>query len=274
MKTLAFWGIFAIPVFWGIGFPLTHNSVQHFSPGLFAFYRQAIAAVCLLPLAIKYRNQINLRVIIGGFFISLWATLSIVCQSYALATTSSAMTAFFVTLNILFVPFLAFVFRLSAIKLVDVITVVLGVISIFVTFHGSISNLETGNLFAFVAAFAIAMNIITVQIITKHATVNKSLLIFFSVLFGMCFLAYFPLNSNNNILLMPASVGWSILYLGGIATALAYMLQITFQKQVGATRTAIILNLDLVFAGLFGLINGESLTLFQVIGGAIALFAS
>ncbi len=274
MNKLAFWGIFIIPIFWGIGFPLTHNAVRLVNPGVFAFYRQVIAAVCLFPFAVKFFSQLDKRIIIGGFFIGLWSTLSMVSQSFALSTISSAMTAFFVTLNILFVPFLLLVFNLSRIKIADVVAVLLGLLSIFITFHGSLSGFRTGDLFGLLAAFAIAMNIITIQIITKDKAINRFLLAFISMVFGVIFLCYFPLASGTNESFGSAKVWGALLYQGCISTALAYLLQMMFQKQVGETRTSLILNLDLVFASLFGLLNSEPLTLAQIMGGLLALFAS
>jgi drug/metabolite transporter (DMT)-like permease len=210
---------------------------------------------------------------VGGFFIGFWSTLNMVAQSFALSTISSAMTAFFVTLNILFVPFLLFGFGLSRLKIVDIVAVILGLISIFVIFHGSLSGIKKGDLFGLLAAFSIAMNIVTIYIVTKNQAVNRLLLAFVSMAFGVVFLSYFPFLSSQKLLVEPKVWG-ALLYQGCISTALAYLLQMTFQGKVGETRTAIILNLDLVFASLFGLLNGESLTLSQIIGGGIALFAS
>jgi drug/metabolite transporter (DMT)-like permease len=93
------------------------------------------------------------------------------------------------------------------------------------------------------------------------------------MLFGVLLLSYFPLVSHDNLFDSPIAWG-ALLYQGAISTALAYLLQMMFQKEVGETRTAIILNLDLVFASLFGLVNKESLTLAQIIGESVALFAS
>lgn len=273
MRNLAFWGIFVIPILWGAGFPLTHNAVRLVNPGYFAFCRIVIAAICLFPFALKYFSQINKKVIIGGCLVGFWSTLNMVAQSFALSTISSAMTAFFVTLNILFVPFLLFAFRLSRLKIVDIFAVILGLISIFITFHGSLTALKMGDWYGLLAAFSIAMNIVTIQIVTKNQATNKLLLAFFSMLFGILFLSYFPATSHDNMLSSPTIWG-ALLYQGAISTALAYLLQMTFQKNVGETRTAIILNLDLVFASLFGLINSEMLTGYQIAGGIVALFAS
>ncbi|MCE3269095.1 MAG: hypothetical protein K0R49_1347 [Burkholderiales bacterium] len=107
MNKIAFWSIFIIPVFWGVGFPLTHNAVALFNPGLFAFYRLMVAAICLFPFVLWSFKEINRKIVIGGFLIGIFSTLSIVSQSYSLSMTNSAMTAFLITLNILFVPFLS-----------------------------------------------------------------------------------------------------------------------------------------------------------------------
>ncbi|MCC2624330.1 MAG: hypothetical protein K0R14_203 [Burkholderiales bacterium] len=274
MNRLAFWAIFIIPVFWGIGFPLTHNAVATFNPGLFAFYRQVVATICLLPIALWSFKEINKRIIIGGLLLGLFNTLSILSQSYALSIINSAMTAFFITLNIIFVPFLVLIFRAGKFKTIDITIVSLGIISILVTFNGNLNSFSRGDLFGLFAAFTIAMNITMVQIMTKHQSMNRLLLSFFSVMFGMLFLSYYPIIYTSYGLFKSSSVWAAIIYQGAISTALAVVLQMLFQKKVGPTRTGVILNLDLVFASLFGLVNGELLTLSQILGGIIAIFAS
>ena len=274
MNKLAFWGVFIIPIIWGLGYPLTHNAVAILNPGVFVFYRMVVATFCLLPFALWSFKKINRRVIIGGLLMGACNTMGIVNQGYALLTISSEMTAFFVTLNIIFVPFLALIFRVTKFRWIDFVVVLLGVISILISFNGYITGVSIGNLYGLLAAFSFAMYIIVVQIMTKKQATDSLLLSFFSVMFGAIFLSYFPIHYPHQVGFSNVTVWGAFVYQGAICGALAVLLQMLFQKRVGPTRTAVILNLDLVFAGLFGLANGELLTLSQIIGGVIALFAS
>ncbi len=82
---------------------------------------------------------------------------------------------------------------------------------------------------------------------------------------------YFPLSSESWQPLTNITVWGAVLYMGILSTALAIFLQINFQKQVGATRTSLIFNLDLVSASIFGMVNKEPLYANQILGG-LAIF--
>lgn len=277
MKRTAFFGILIIPILWGIGFPLTHNAVQNVNPGVFAFYRQLTGAIILLPFAYPYFKLIDKKLIFSGSIVGLFTALNVIGQSYALVTLTSSTTAFFVTLNILFVPFLAYLFKISKISLIDLIAVALGILSIYVTFGGEIPDIKNGAIYGLLAALAIASNIVFIDFLTKNASINRIILAFISLAISTILLSIFPIIYEYSFSFTNegyTGIIVAILYQGAITTALALFLQLKYQKELGGSRTAIILNLDLVFASLFGLVNSESLSMYQIIGGLIALIAA
>lgn len=272
----ALFAIFLIPVIWGIGFPLTHNAVQDINPGLYAFFRALVAAIALLPLAFKHLRANNKKTVIGGALLGLFSALNTLGQSYALKDLSSATTAFLVTLNIIFIPFLFYAFSRIKPSLIDILSVAMGVLGAYIILGPTFNNFSTGYLWGGLAAFSIAMTIALVSKITttqKEEPINRVLLSFYQILFCMIFLLYFPIAKSWEPMINPKVWG-AIIYMGIFSTALAVFLQITYQKQVGATRTSIIFNLDLVFASLFGLINKEPLYTHQIIGGLTIFIAA
>jgi drug/metabolite transporter (DMT)-like permease len=266
--------IFTIPIVWGLGFTLTHNAVRIMDPGVFAFCRQIVASLCLLPFALPYAKQINRQTLTWSFLIGLLGALNVLCQSYALTSLASAQIAFFVTINIIFVPFLAYFFKISKINILDVGAIGLGILSIIITFNGNLVKISTGDLLGICAAFLIASNIIAISIMVKHCSANRILLTCMSCLFGCIILSpFFESNSIEKIANNSTSLA-AILFQGCISTAAAYFIQIKYQKDVGPTKTALILNMDLFFAAIFGLINGEALQLHQIIGGCVAFLST
>ncbi len=266
--------IFIVPIVWGLGFTLTHNAVIVVNPGLFTFYRQLTASICLLPFALPYFKQINRQVLFWAFTLGLLTLSSVLCQAFALMTLSSAQIAFFVTLNILFVPFLAGLFQVAKLKLIDMGAVVIGIISVLITFGGTLGNFGVGGLLGLGASLSIALSIVTVSIMVKKCSANRMLLTFLSIAFGAILLIPFPIYYTIPDQINHSSIWSTILFQGCISTAVAYFIQMKFQRDVGTTKTALILNLDLFFAGIFGLINGEALSTAQIIGGCVAFIAS
>ncbi|RTK94609.1 MAG: DMT family transporter [Neisseriaceae bacterium] len=266
---------FIIPIVWGLSFIVTHNAVQIVNPGEFAFYRMLTASICLFPFAMKYLKEINIKVILWSFAIAACGTGNILCQAFALSQANSSKVAFYVTLNILFVPFIAVLFRVAKLELLEIVAVFIGVTSIFINFGGDLSIFSSGDAFGLMAALSIALNIVLTQKMLQHLHVSKILLTFLSIFFGAILLLYFPLHhSTISIIFDNHSVLFAVIYQGAMATALAYFIQIKYQKEIGATSAALIMNLDLAFAAIFGYFNHETMTVLQVVACVVAFTSS
>ena len=271
---VAFWAIFAIPLIWGIGFPLTHNAVAHIDPGLYAFARSLVAVLALLPFALPFVLKANRRTVIGGLLLGGFSALNIVSQSYALSYLSSASTAFCVTLSVVFIPFVMLAMRQGMPSRIDIVSVLIGLVGAYVFLGAQLDGLNIGYAWGLAAAFAIAMNICIVgKLTSQQSGIHRLALAFFQLLFGTVALAWFPFNRPLEPLVR-TEVWIAIVFMGVMSTALAVVLQTRYQQRVGSTRTSVIFNLDLVFASLFGLLNKEPLTIAQVAGGAVLFLAS
>ena len=270
----AFWAILSIPFIWGIGFPLTHNAVAHINPGLYAFSRSLVATVTLLPFAVPHLRKTDRRTLLAGLVLGVFSALNVVSQSYALSHLTSASTAFCITLNILFIPFIMMAIRGGKPSRLDLASVALGLLGIYIILGPNLDHFSVGYVWGGLAAFAIAMNICLVgKLTSKGSEINRLALGFYQLLFATLALVYFPFHQS----LAPVArteVWIAIGFMGMFSTALAVYLQTRFQQRVGSTRTSVIFNLDLVFASLFGLLNREPLSTAQVMGGAVAFLAS
>ncbi|MFF9017974.1 DMT family transporter [Streptomyces sp. NPDC014870] len=268
--------IFAIPLIWGIGFPLTHNAVEVVDPGLYAFARSLVATVALLPFALPVALRASRKAVLGGLVLGLFSALNIVSQSYALHYLSSASTAFCVTMCIVFIPFVSAALGQGWPSKVDLASVVVGVIGAFIVLGPDLDDISVGYLWGGLAAFAIAMTISIIGKLTSEpesGQVDRLALGFFQVLFGTLALLYFPFK-RDLAPLTETRVWIAVVFMGVLSTALAIYLQTRYQRRVGSARTSVIFNLDLVFASLFGLVNRESLSLSQIFGGAVIFLAS
>lgn len=273
---VALLAIFAIPLIWGIGFPLTHNAVAVVDPGLYAFARSLVATVALLPIALPVALRASRKALLGGLVLGLFSALNIVSLSYALHYLSSASTAFCATMSIAFIPFVSAALGQGWPSRVDLASVVVGIVGAFIVLGPDLDDVSVGYLWGGLAAFAIAMTISIIGKLTSEpesGQVDRLALGFFQVLFGTVALFYFPFR-RDLAPLTDTKVWIAIVFMGVMSTAVAIYLQTRFQRRVGSARTAVIFNLDLVFASLFGLVNRESLSLSQIFGGAVIFLAS
>ena len=247
------WYFYLIPIIWGLGFTLTHNAVRNIDPGKFAFFRQLVALLCLLPFAFSYLKKISKQVILWSIIISLCNTSNILCQAYALTQINSTQIAFYVTLNIIFVPFFAYLLKIWVFDLIEVIAVIIGVISLVINYQGDLQGIGSGDIFGLVSSISIALSIVTTQKMLQSIKAEKVLMTFLSIFWSTCFLLCFLFtNSVNAASEYNAQAIFAILFQGAISTAFAYYIQLRYQQRVGATNAALILNLDLAFASFFG----------------------
>lgn len=271
---VALLAIFAIPLIWGIGFPLTHNAVAEIDPGLYAFARSLVATAALAPFALPVALRANRRTLIGGLVLGVFSAINMMSQSYALSYLSSASTAFCVTMSIAFIPFVMLLLGQGWPSRMDLASVGVGIVGAFIVLGTHLDHISVGYAWGGVAAFAIAVNICVIGKLTSQpGKVDRMALAFFQLLFGSLALLYFPFHYR----LAPlghTKVWIAVCFMGVMSTALAIFLQTRFQRRVGSARTSVIFNLDLVFASLFGLINGESLTVSQIAGGSVIFLAS
>lgn len=72
----------------------------------------------------------------------------------------------------------------------------------------------------------------------------------------------------------PDAAAWfAVLWTGGLATAAALVVQTWAQTRLGATRTAVIMTLEPVFAAVLGALAGHDLTARQLLGAGLVLLA-
>lgn len=271
---IAFWAIFLVPILWGIGFPVTHNAVKLIDPGLYVFLRAAVAIVVMLPFVWSSLRQSSRRIVLGGFLLGMTSAINSVGQAYALQYLPSATVAFLVTLNIVFVPFVIMAMGQGKPSRIDLLSIAIGVLGAYVILGPVFGQLSMGYVWGLINALFIAIAIGIVGTLSPGMTRSERLsLSFYQVLFTLLLLLYFPFSRDwSPVSTFPV---WSaIIYMGMFSSAAAILLQVTFQQRVGNTRTAVIFNLDLVFASLFGLINREQLSPTQIIGGSIIFLAS
>lgn len=269
--------IFLIPVLWGLGFTLTHNAVQQMDAGVYAFFRALVACIFLFPFALKAKLKANRQTLAYGAIFGLLFALQFTGHSHALVSLSSATTAFIVSLNAVMIIFVMLFFKNHKTTLTDIIAIGLGILGAYFILNPKFHKLNLGYAWAGLATVAVTLSILVIgHLSNQPKTVgknNKMTFIFFQSLFCMLFLLYFPATKPIPVFVLNST--WlAVVYMGTFATALTLLMQLYWQHQVGNVRAALIYNLDVVFAGMFGFLNGEHVTLMQGMGGGLIFIAS
>lgn len=269
-----------IAAIWGTTFTVVHQTVANFPPLALIALRFGCAALLLAPLVLRRGvrwHEVKVGLLLGGLLFGGFAA-----QTLGLQRTTPARAGFITGLNVVLVPLFGLIWGqrppMRALLGVAVATAGLAVLTwgCAVPWLGcsvaaaTAPQQQWGDLLVLLCAAAFALHIVAVSryaTTLPAATVNTWQLIAAAVLAsGTAFATERPFPVPS-----PAVIG-AALFLGVIATALVFALQLHVQRYTTATHTALIFALEPVFAALFArLWIGEQLTGAVLLGGAIML---
>lgn len=271
-----------IALIWGTTFTVVHGSVAAFPVWAFLALRFGVAAIVFLPTLVRDRSALSLPTLKVGLLLGTLLGIGFATQTFGLRFTTPARAGFITGLNVVLVPLLGLLFGQMPPRRA-VIGVVLAVVGLAILSWGcylpGLACVDTtvaqprqllGDLLVLLCALAFAMHIVAVS---RWATqlpvlaVNTVQLIVVAVV-----TAVLSLLTERPLSLPSAPVWLGALYLGLVATALVFALQLKLQRYTSATHTALIFALEPVFAAFFSwLWIGEALTAATMLGGGLML---
>lgn len=268
VATTASLNLIAIAAIWGATFPLIKNAVIFISPSSFVAIRFLLACLLLLPIALVRIKRLTRFMLISGVLIGLMNGVSYITQTIGLQTIDSSRAAFITGMNVIFVPFLMPLFKLGKPTLIDISSIFLCCVGLYVLTGATVHGFTYGDFMVLAAAFTMALTITYIQWSAQWVT-HHTLLAFLQILFTwpIALIVSGPIDTAH---LSNPSVLIGLSFCAIIATALALYLQIKYQVRTTATRASMIFMLEPVFASIFALlINGEAITPHVIAGGAI-----
>ncbi len=265
-----------LALLWGATFVVVKGALHDVSSMCFLSLRFAVASLCMLLLfsgkfASMSRREFW-RGMRGGFITGIFLWGGYALQTWGLERTSAGNSGFLTGLYIVLVPIIsAACYRrwprpaeLSGIAVASIGILLLTAPASLAAFH-----LNSGDLLTIGCAVVFAVQLIVLGYFAQRER-------FEAVATGQivctCLISTVALTVEPPRIAWTPSVITAILITGIFATALAFALQTWAQQYTTATRTALILSLEPVFAYIAAvLIAGEPLTIRSVVGGALIL---
>jgi drug/metabolite transporter (DMT)-like permease len=274
-NTLADISLLLVTVIWGTTFVLVQNAIDFLKPFSFNGFRFLAAAIilflCLILFDKKQLKQINIKIVLSGFFLGFWLFLGYVTQTIGLLYTTTSKAGFITGLSVIFVPlFSLFLFKQfpSRNAVIGVITASVGLFFLTMT---DVTGLNIGDGFVFICAISFALQIIfTGKYSSKYPTllltvIQISTVAILSIICSFIFEDWH--KSLNPHLLFTKDVIIALIITSVFATAAAFFIQTNFQKYTTSTRVALIFSMEPVFAALTGYFwAGERLSSSALIG--------
>ncbi len=263
----------AISFIWGSTFVLVKNALDDIGPFMFIGIR-FILAFLILSLA-SYNNMATMRVsaIKPGIIIGAFLFIGYAFQTVGLQYTSPSNAGFITGLSVVLVPIIYAILKRTWPPLNTWITVALAAVGMYLlsipagTFH-----LAYGDLLVFFCAIGFALHIVAVDHFAhRHNAVVISgiQILFVGMVSTSIGLAIEPMPAYINTDLVSAIIITSVL-----ATALAFLVQNYMQKFSTATRFAIVLATEPVFAAITSYFwAGDRLTERAIFGGGLIIAA-
>ncbi|MEJ2792459.1 DMT family transporter [Iodobacter sp. LRB] len=284
-KNLVYIKLAMVSFIWGGTFVAGRYLSGEVAPLLAAFLRFLLASVTLImiisfkkELIIQLTKAQLLRLLVLGFFGIFSYNL---CFFYGLHYISASRASLIVALNPALIALAAFMFRgekLSVLNIFGVLACVIGAAIVILSKNASVviplADAWKGDVFILgcvlswviysVFSKKIVMEIGPVHTVTYSVVAGTFMLLFALLFYGDISMSAIELISRQQVL--------SLIYLGVIGSACAYIWYYDGIREVGATKAGVFIALNPLSAVVLScLILGESLSMAMFAGGAIAI---
>jgi drug/metabolite transporter (DMT)-like permease len=257
-----------VSLVWGSTFVLTKQSVAGFPVFAFLSLRFGLATVVLCLAFGQRLRSLSRRTITAGVVIGVVLFAGLALQTIGLRYTTASKSAFIASMSVVIVPILsAAVLRDPPARpaVVGILLATLGLALLTLPVGnlgestGAWLGWQRGDLITFGCAICFAVQIVCVSVFAQQTDAMSLTIIQVAVAALLSALAAGLVEGWPSS--VPADVGLAAAFTGVMATALAFAVQNGVQAWTSATRTALILTTEPVFAALLGYVMvGERLT--------------
>ncbi|NLH68888.1 MAG: DMT family transporter [Brooklawnia sp.] len=260
-------------ILWGSTFFVLKDMLTRIDASDLLAVRFTIAALVLLVLMHR-RLQMDRRTIWHGVVMGCLYGVAQLLQTYGLAQTSASISGFLTGLYVVMTPILEAVLLKARVSQrvwlgVALATAGLGVLTIAPGLGAA--RFGWGELLTVLSAFTYAGHIVYTGRVSTRALTLRLSTVQTATVAVICVLAALPGG-----IALPQRPGdwWAVLYLAIACGALAGVLQVWAQAKVPATRAAVIMSSEPIWAAVFAIGAGqEELGWRTIIGGAAMVAA-
>ena len=276
-KGVAIGGLILVTVIWGGGFVASDMALESMKPFQIMMVRFLLASVLMGLVSMGQRKKevkIENRAgaIKAGMLMGLTLFAGFALQIVGLQYTTPSKNAFLTALNVVIVPFIAFVILKKKVGVKGIVGAIMAVAGVaLLSLNGNLT-LGIGDLLSLFCAVGFALQIfLTGEFVKKYPAAVLNLVQMFTA-FVLSTISMFVFGETD---FQVTTKGWlSVLYLAVISTTICYLLQTACQKYVEETKAAIILCMESVFGTVFSIIIlHEVITPRMVVGCIIILIA-
>jgi drug/metabolite transporter (DMT)-like permease len=271
--------LLSIAFIWGASFVIVKDAVQAIPILTFLALRFGLA---LLALLLIFNSQLRglgqsyqHHTLWGGALIGLALFGGYAFQTWGLLYTTATKSGFFTGLSVVLVPLFAGLFFRRRVSRPEWLAAGFSTMGLgLIVFGAGVAAIDfnLGDLLTLLAALCFALQIVLIDKLVSEA--NYPILLIAQIAVVALLSTVGALSTNQLTFDWSLPIWEAVVAMGFLATALAFWIQNRFQARSTATRVAIILASEPVFAGIFGyLLKGDRLQPGQWVGTALILTA-
>jgi drug/metabolite transporter (DMT)-like permease len=245
--------------------------------------RFSIGALALGLLVLAQRIALKKRDLLDGLYLGLVVATLFWLQTDGLRFTTTAKSGFITGLYVIFTPMVSMLVgdKLKGSHALAAGMALLGLLMLVYQPGAGMSGWNRGDTETLLNAILVGFHIVMTGRFSRRS--NGWILAWVQVSVVAVVMTAFALLTQGfsglNVPLHRLDVWSALLYLGLLATTVAFWLQSTLQARVGATESAILFSMEPAFAAVIaviGIIPGvkEQLSPFQIMGAAVIVSAA
>ncbi len=261
-----------VAVSWGLTFVLMKPAIQSQPFYDFLATRFTLAVLVMVAVRPQVLRHINRDLLIKGVPIGAMLGFGYVTQTIALELTTAAITGFLTGLYVVATPLLAWLFlrqRVTRKVLVGVVLATIGLALISVNFENF--GIEVGQIWGILCAIFFAAHIVGLGLFSPGLNTYALTVV---QLATCAVISWIGALVDGYQAPETGDVWFAIIFSAVFATAIAFFVQTWAQSHMDASRVAIILTSDVVFAAAIAVAVGQEVLSLQVFIGGVILVAS
>ena len=267
---IAPWALLAVSMAWGLSFVVMKDPIAKQSVNSFLFTRFVVAVLAMLALQPSVLKKIDREILGKGFIAGLLLGSGFILQTLGLDRAGAAVTGFITGLYVVATPVIAALVlkvKISRFTWGCVALATIGLALLSLTGW----SIGIGEFFVLLCAVVFGAHIVALSRWSNGLDAYAMTV----VQLATCALLTGAISFGQGYEAPANLSGWLVIfYTAIICTAIAFVIQTWSQAHISATKVAVIMTMEVVFAALFAVIfGGETLTVKVLIGGAMVLAA-
>jgi len=257
-----------VTVVWGWTFVVVAQAISAYGVMPFLAVRFLIAALTSLLL---WGRHLDRKSLITGMLIGLIPGAGYLLQTWGLRFTTATNAGLITGLFVVLAPVADRIFYGRRLRSVAWLSIGLSLIGMSLLTGRLPTELAAGDLLAFGCAMAFGLHI---AVLARHTSHHDPRALSTAQMLGMALLFLFLWPATAELSPPPPEIYFALFLTGVVASTLAYAIQTAAQQVLSTVQTALILTLEPVFAGFFGIwLAGERLNLLQSMGALLIIGA-